>query len=50
MIKLLQQYRESLFQNNKKCNECVWPSGCEKTWSEVQANYSWIRYDTVSLF
>ena len=40
--------RESLFQNIKKCHERVGHSGREKTWSEVQANYSWIRYDTIS--
>ena len=42
--------RESLFQNIKKCHERVGHSGREKTWSEVQANYSWIRYDTISLY
>ena len=42
--------RESLFQNIKKCHERVGHSGREKTWSEVQANYSWIRYDIISLF
>ena len=42
--------RECLFQNIKKCHERVGHSGREKTWSEVQANYSWIRYDTISLF
>ena len=42
--------RESLFQIILKCHERLGHSGREKTWSEVQANYSWIRYDTISLY
>ena len=42
--------KDGLFEIIKRCHERVGHSGREKTWREVHSNYSWVRYDAISLF
>ena len=42
--------KDGLFEIIKRCHERVGNSGREKTWREVHSNYSWVRYDAISLF